>query len=85
MKLSVMELLQHIKDNKMRMEDEICFEMYAGCCGDVEEMEFDDIEAYELQNNQKILKISLGSLNGYFSCRQVSHTKKEHESWFKKD
>lgn len=84
MKLKIKDLLEEIKNNNLKPEDEIDIEMYSGCCGDLEFMEIDDLDVLEINKEKKVLRIYLNSLEGYYSCLQVGETKRRHEERSKK-
>ena len=90
MKLKMKELLDEMIQNNVSLDDEIEFyvSMSVGCCGDTEVLSVDDFEIYDYQETQsekkKTLRINVAPIEGYYSCRQMSKTLKDHkELWDK--
>ena len=77
--------------SNMKDEDRLVFQMISGCCGDYEELEFDEETAIsdyyppEPRYNATGCKvIQFIPLPGYHSCLQAGGTKERHKEYAKK-
>jgi|WetSurMetagenome_2_1015567.scaffolds.fasta_scaffold188547_3 hypothetical protein len=74
--MKIKDLLKEIEENNLPPDADISFEMYSGCCGDVEYLETCDIVSYN-DESFKSLQIRFRSLPGYTSCIKAGATHRD--------
>lgn len=79
--------IKELKEKIANMPDDatISFEMYSGCCGDVEYLELSDTDESEpYKTFTGSLRFFFASLPGYHSCIQAGGTiRADKEYWAK--
>lgn len=63
-------------------ESDVSFEMFSGCCGDVEFMSVIDTDIFKDEKIGSWVRVYFAPLPGYYSCIQVGSTIKNHNEYW---
>ncbi len=85
--MKIKELRQMLNELPATMDDQdVQFNMRSGCCGDYEELNILDFDAFAPDKfyDKGMVRFFFDAVPGYQSCIQAGGTKRAHEEYWKK-